>query len=98
MASKKPSSKGLEHKKFCAKLHQPHNSSGKFKINTSTRPQMFCGPVGKALTLQSNIQQLQSTMFHDHHIAEEICDNYFKTLSREVRNKEKRQSKEFKIQ
>ena len=32
-------------------------------------------------------------MFHDHHIAEEICGNYLQTLSREDGNKEKMHSK-----
>jgi hypothetical protein len=53
------------------------------------RPQRFCGLVGKVPTQQSKIQQLESTMFHDHHVAEEICGNYIQNLSIEVRNKEK---------
>ena len=106
MISKKPSSKGLEDRKFCAKLHQPHNSSGSSKINISTRTSYTSKDlkgfvfqwVRHPSTQQSKIQQLESTMFHDHHIAEEVCGNYFQTLSREDRNKEKMHSKEFKIQ
>jgi len=96
MISNKPSSKGLEHRKFCAELPQPHNSSGNYKINTSTRTSCTSEDL-KGFVVQwvrhqpSNprFSSYESTIFHDHHMAEEIHGDYLQTLGRELETKKK---------